>query len=395
MIRQNELYPLEQKVEAIQKPLKQVRNRPKGYYYWDQLIDHIGDSSVIFNGDLTYPRQLEIHLPSDHKKACGFDCFYCAGKNFVKDLGTWEMDGLELMQKLKDKIPYHIYGGSYTEPTLNPYFLAYLAMTKRMNCHFGIHTNGSTLLSLEENQGWLTELCRIATDKTDYLSVSLDAGSTLSHCKTKNVKENYFSRILAGIRLATEIRGTKPAIRMCYLMNQFNSSQKEIDRIVAFAESVGVDSLRFSIPFAHYNQSFDVVKRYRNRVEQGYKNVYYKKIEKHLSKDQSDQPFVFWMSPDFQDIDLFDFKECAYGYYQICWGADGYVYRCTTVSTPTFKKLRLGKITNSFTDFKWMIKQNQVRKFDCTECFRNGGRCNRMGLEINQEWRSTHGNSNC
>ena len=371
-------------MKAVEK--RKVLVRPKGYYYWDQLIEHIGSPDVIFNGELVYPRQFEIHLPSNHKHPCNLNCGYCAGHNFVKALGTWEMDGLELLRQLGNRIPFHIYGGSYTEPILNPYFLTYLAMTKRMGCHFGIHTNGTALLMLENNFGWLTELCRIASDKIDYLSVSLDAGSSSSHCKTKNTNVNYFSQILAGIRLATEVRKTKPAIRMCYLMNQHNSGQKEIDRIVAFAQSVGVDSLRFSIPFAYYNQSFEVVKKYRDNIEQRFKHDFYKKVEKHLSLSQEEQPFVFWMSPDFQDITLYNFKQCAYSYYQVCLGADGFFYRCTTISTPSFKGLRLGKVTNSLKDFKGILRKSQDHNYNCKTCFSMGARGNRMALEINRAY---------
>lgn len=367
-------------------------SRPSVYRYWDQLLEHIGhigDPSVIFDGSLVYPRQLEIHLPSNKKEPCNFDCFYCAGYRFRKDLGDFEMEALELLRKLDGRIPYVIYGGSYTEPITNPYFLTFLHETKRTGCHFGIHTNGSLLKRLEEDQGWITELCRIAGDKTDYLSVSLDAGSTKSHCKTKRVTHDWFSEILDGIRYATELRDEygKPSVRLCYLMNQMNSSQEELDFIVDFAKEVGTDSLRFSIPFAHYAQEFDVVRKYKANVEQRNKGPYYDKVEKHLSKSQSEQPFVFWMSPDLQDVDLFNFDKCAYGYYQICIGADGYVYRCTTVSTPTFKGHRLGKLTSSLDDFNRMIVMNQDPKFNANFCFSQGARCNRMGIEINRTWR--------
>ena len=363
--------------------------RPSGYHYWKQLKEHLGSSSKIFNGKLTYPRQLEIHLPSNHLSPCNFDCFHCAGKKFIKDLGMFEMDGLELLQNLNGAIPYHIYGGSYTEMVNNPYFMTFLHMTKRTNCHFGIHTNGSLLKRLEEEQGWLHELCRIATDKIDYLSVSLDAGAIKSHCLTKNIKHDWFSEILEGVKLATEIRHEKPAIRLCYLMNQFNSSQEEIDSIVQFAKECEVDSLRFSIPFAHYAQDFSIVRKYKWNIEQKHKHPYYMRIKKHLSEHQSEQPFIFWMSPDLQDIDLFDFTQCAYGYYQICLGADGYVYRCTTVSTPTFRHLRLGKTTSSLEQFNRMILANQNPHFNvANECFKHGARCNRMGLEINRAWRN-------
>ena len=360
--------------------------RPSVYRYWDQLLEHIGTSDRIFNGKMVWPRQLELHLPSDHKKACNYDCFYCAGYRFIKDLGIFEMDALELLRRLDGRIPYVIYGGSYTEPILNPYFMAFMAMTKRTGAHFGIHTNGSVMKRLEEDTGWLTELGRIAEDEVDYLSVSLDAGTTESHCKTKGIKHDWFSEILEGIRMAVELKRNGPAVRMCYLMNEMNSNQKEIDSIVRFARDSGVNSLRFSIPFAHYAQDFDAVRKYKWNVEQKFKEPYRKRVEKHLSRDMDERPFIFWMSPDLQDVDLFNFKQCAYGYYQICLGADGYVYRCTTISTPSFAQLRLGKVTADLEEFKKMILRNQSPDFDANTCFKAGGRCNRMGLEINRRY---------
>lgn len=361
-------------------------SRPSVYRYWDQLIDHIGDPSKIFNGELIYPRQLEIHLPSDHKRPCNFDCFYCAGHRFIKDLEPFEMDALEILRKLDGRIPYIIYGGSYTEPITNPYFMAFMAMTKWTGAHFGIHTNGSVMRRLEEDTGWLTELGRLAEDEVDYLSVSLDAGTTESHCKTKGIKHDWFSEILEGIRMAVDLKRKGPAVRMCYLMNQMNSSQKEIDGIVNFARDTGVNSLRFSIPFAHYAQDFDMVRKYKWNVEQRFKEPYRKRVEKHLSREQDERPFIFWMSPNLQDVDLFNFRQCAYGYYQICIGADGYVYRCTTISTPTFKKLRLGKISDNLEDFKKMIRLGQDPNYNANTCFSMGGRCNRMGLSINRRY---------
>lgn len=362
-------------------------NRPNVYRYWDLLLEHIESPDVIFNEERTWPRQFEIHLPCDRKKACNFNCFYCAGFKFIKDLGTFEMDALDLLRKLNGRIPYIIYGGSYTEPITNPYFMAFMAMTKLTGAHFGIHTNGSVMKRLEEDTGWLTELGRIATDEVDYLSVSLDAGTTESHCKTKGIKHDWFNEILDGIRMAVELKRKGPAVRMCYMMNEMNSSQKEIDGIVKFARDTGVNSLRFSIPFAHYAQDFDTVRKYKANVEQKYKDPYRKKVEKHLSKNPDEKPFIFWMSPDLQDVDLFNFKQCAYGYYQICIAADGFYYKCTTVSTPSFSQFRLGKVSNDLEYFKDMIMINQDPDFDANTCFKVGARCNRMGIEICRGYR--------
>ena len=128
--------------------------RPPEYHYWNQLMAHLdNDQRKFFNGQLTYPRQFEIHLPANHKSPCNLQCPHCAGKFFQKDLGTWEMDALELLHKLAGKIPYHIYGGAYTEPLLNPYFMTFLHTTKRYGGHFGIHTNGSLLSKMEDRHG--------------------------------------------------------------------------------------------------------------------------------------------------------------------------------------------------------------------------------------------------
>ena len=97
--------------------------RPDGYQYIDILKNHVGgDFGNIFNGEkLIYPRQMEVHLPGDRTTPCNFNCYYCQGKLLNQPLGQWEEKGLRLMEQLKGKIPYYIYGGAYVEPLLNKY----------------------------------------------------------------------------------------------------------------------------------------------------------------------------------------------------------------------------------------------------------------------------------
>jgi len=373
--------------------------RPRQYRYWDLLLKHLkGDTSVFFNGELVYPRQFEIHLPGDHLRPCNLYCPHCAGKFFQKDLGTWEMDGLELLNKLKGKIPYHIYGGAYTEPLLNPYYMAYLHTTKRHGNHFGIHTNGSLLLKLEEQQGWLTELNRISTDDVDYLSVSLDAGFPWSWAKTKGTKkEGIFNEIIAGLRRAVEIRkerGEGHAIRLCYLISPYSDSPENFGAIVNIAREIGLDSLRFSIPFGCYNQSFDKIREYKKEREVSMTDVYEERLAQYLSKSQDEKPYIFYTGPEFTDIDKFDFKQCLYPYYQITFGADGYAYKCSTTATPTMKVCRLGKITNNLDEFHELLKKNANPDWNANTCFSRGARCNRMGLSINRKYRDLKNKQN-
>ncbi|TRZ52681.1 radical SAM protein [bacterium] len=363
--------------------------RPAEYQYWNHLMTHLhGDNQAFFNGKLYYPRQFEIHLPGNHIRPCDLQCPHCAGKYVQKDLGTWEMDGLDLLNKLQGKIPYHIYGGNYTEPLLNTYFMTYLQMTKKYGNHFGIHTNGTMLYRLEEQFGWLTELNRISTDKVDYLSISLDAGSPRSWGKTKGTRNEYlFSEIIQGVRRAVAIRkntGKGHAIRLCYLISPWSGSPEEFKTIIETAKEIGVDSLRFSIPFAPYNQSFDKIRKYKVDCELPMTDVYEHQLESYLSKSEKERPYIFYTGPEFTDIDKFDFQKCIYCYYQITYGADGYAYKCSTTATPTMAMCRLGKITNDPEEFNQLILRNANPNWNTDTCFSKGARCNRMGLEINR-----------
>lgn len=364
-------------------------SRPPEYRYWNQLLEYLkSDIDVFFCGELVYPRQFEIHLPGDHIHPCHLRCSHCAGKYFQKDLGTWEAEGLELLDKLEGKIPYHIYGGAYTEPLNNPYYMAFLNMTKKYGNHFGIHTNGSLLAWLEENMGWLTELNRISTDRIDYLSVSLDAGFPWSWAKTKGtLHEEQFNQIVKGLRIAVKIRekaGKGHAIRLCYLISPHSDSPENFGAIVHTARDIGLDSLRFSIPFGCYNQSFDKIREYKRDREVPMGSVYAERLAPYLSESQDERPYIFYTGPEFTDIDAFDFRHCIYGYYQITYGADGYVYKCSTTATPTMAMCRLGKITSDTDEFRKMILKNQSSGWATYVCFSRGARCNRMGLEINR-----------
>lgn len=359
------------------------------YRYYDQLIKHIGTADKIFNGELVYPRQLEIHLPGNHIKPCNLHCPHCAGKYFDKSLDRWEMKALDILDQLKGAVPYHIYGGAYTEPLLNPYFMAFLAMTKKHGNHFGIHTSGVLLNMLEENLGFLTELNNLSTDSEDYLSISLDAGSPESWGRTKGTRDiELFYEIIDGIASATAIRSDKPghAVRVCYLITDKNDSEKDIEYIVKQMKILKVDSLRFSIPFGNYNQAFDKVREYKRNTEIPLNYKYEEILAPYLSQDVNEKPYIFYTGPEFTDIDKFTFTHCAYGYYQITLGADGYIYKCSTTATPTMKFCRLGLVTDDIENFNKMIRRNQDIRWNANICFENGARCNRMGLEINTEY---------
>lgn len=365
--------------------------RPAEYRYTDSLKEHLGgDFSRIFNGELIYPRQIEIHLPSNHLKSCAFHCGHCAGKLFEKSLGNWEMQGIELLQALKGKIPYHMYGGAYTEPIMNPYLMTYLNLTKKYNNHFGIHTSGCNFLVLEKELGFLTELNRISTDRIDYISISLDAGTPESWAKTKGSNDSsIFHNIIEAMRLSVEIRnetGKGHSVRFCYLISPFSDTIHDFENITSIIKEIGADSLRFSIPFASYNQPFEKVREYKHNREIPMNDIYQERLKPYLSKSRDEKPYIFYTGYEFTDIDRFTFKKCPYPYFQITCGADGNVYKCSTTASPSMPFSQLGKMTGDLDEFNKLILKNQNPNWDTNICFSHGGRCNRMGLEINTDY---------
>jgi pyruvate-formate lyase-activating enzyme len=363
--------------------------RLENYQYLNIIYDHIDrDISKIFSGELIFPRQLEVHLPGDGKTPCNFGCFYCQGGTLEQGLGKWEEKGLRIVEQLKGRIPYFIYGGAYTEPLMNQYFPDYLKLTKKYGNNFGIHSNGSLFADLEQKNGLCSLINNIATSSLDYVSFSLDAGSIESHCKIKNVKEDWFTKITEGIKILSKIRGNKdyPAIRVCYLMNKFNSSEDEIKNIITMMKELKVDSLRFSVPYFLYGKSFDKVKKYRNSHEIPFGKKAELLLKPYLSNDFSEKPYIFYHPPEFQDVDKMVFKQCIYSYYQITFAADGWIYKCSSTASPTFKFARLGEITDDFEKFKEMVIKNHDPDYNARTCFNNGARCNRIALEINDAW---------
>ena len=368
--------------------------RPRGYRYWERLKSHLGhDARKIFNGSLIYPRQLEIHLPGNGKIGCNFNCPWCQGSELVQPLGYWEEEGLKLLHNLKGVIPLHVYGGAYTEPMLNDYMLEYLETTKQYGNQFGIHTNGSQLLRREEQEGFLSKLVEIANGENDYMSISLDAGFADTHTKSKRLKKTYFYNIINGLRRISRIRGNKkyPALRVVYLLNDDNSSPEEIANIISIGKLLKLDSIRFSIPYELYGRPFAQVREYKQASETPYAKKYHDILKQYIdTQSANSKPFIFWIPPEFQDVDEMNYTQCVYSYYQITLAADGWVYKCSSTASPSFKFCRLGKITSDLNKFNDMIVRNHNPDWNPSICFEHGARCNRMAIELNNMWRDEY-----
>lgn len=364
--------------------------RLKGYNYTKIFTDHLGnDKNNVFNGKLIYPRQMEIHLPADRKTPCNFKCNYCQGGSVSHLLDNWEPKALKVLDIVGNKIPFHIFGGVYTEPLMNEYLPDFISLTTKHNINFGIHTNGSLFTKLEDDISFCTKLINEAKSESDYISISLDGASPKSHSFIKNVKEDFFTRIMEGIKLLCDIRGNKafPKIRVTYLMQKKNSDPDEINLLVDNLLSYGIDSLRFSIPYAHYGRSHEKVKEYKRKFEDKFGPEAYNIVKKHIPKS-NEKTKIFWFGAENQDVTRMNFKECIYSYYQITFAADGNVYKCSSTAAPEFLHTNLGKVPSTVKEFEELILKNHDKLFNAKNCWINGARCNRIALEINDQWRN-------
>ena len=71
------------------------------------------------------------------------------------------------------------------------------------------------------------------------------------------------------------------------------------------------------------------------------------------------------------------------------------MYKCSAISAPNMKHLRLGKSTDDIEEFKKMCLKNYDPNFNAQEgCFAHGGRCNRMAVECNRKYRDWRENNN-
>jgi MoaA/NifB/PqqE/SkfB family radical SAM enzyme len=361
--------------------------RPENYNYYDNLIKHVGSDYKFFDGEFVYPRQLEIHLPADTYRHCNLRCSFCQGSNYTRELGNWELEGLDLLNNLAGAIPYHIYGGAYTEPLMNLHLLTYLSTTKKWGNKFGIHTNGVLLNTLQKEFMFITRLSELATDAEDYISISLDGGVATDWAKAKNVENlNLFVHAIKGIYKLGELK-KKYSLRLCFLISKHTGNYENFREAVYLAKAAGADSLRFSIPYAIYNQKFDKLEKYRDKVEKPLHNKYYPMLQEFLSKSTDEKPYIFYVDPVTTSVDQYTFSKCIYSYYQITLGADGYFYKCSAVAAPDAKEHRLGKIGSELWYFNDVVARSYDKNFDCKKmCFSKGLRCNRMAIECNQAY---------
>ncbi len=365
---------------------------PLSYRYADLLKLHIqqqtGGHFKPFDGTLVFPRQFEIHLSNTKRLPCNVKCEHCQGRNLDRVIEPFDDKVFPIIEKLNGRIPMFVLSGAYSEPTLNERCIELIELIKKTGSHFGLHTNGTMLAGLEKRNSFVTRMID-ASDKDDYMTLALDAGSPDSFAKCKKVDGRLFDSAIAALRIVNDIRSkarrSTLVVRITYLLNQYNSTEQEIANVVRLMKEAQVDSLRFAVPYDPYGTPLKECLEYKFGHEVPFFRANFLKVKPFISKRQDDKPFIFVMPPETQDVEKIDFHHCFYGYFMINLGAVGLLYRCSAVAAPQYASShRLGPMTDDIDIFSGMIIGNQKKHFDPMSCcLPHGARCNRASININ------------
>jgi MoaA/NifB/PqqE/SkfB family radical SAM enzyme len=341
-----------------------------------------------FDGNPVLPRQLEVHVPNDGPQPCNLHCKHCQGNRVDQPMAKFDDTLLQLIEDLAGRVSLFVFSGAYVEPTLNRHLIEFIEVAKATNSQFGLHTHGGLLKSLDRELSFVSRICG-AADGSDYVTVSLDAGCGDSYAKTKRVDPTHFDAVVDGLDLLVRTRESLdrpgPRIRVTYLLNKWNSGRDEIVHAAEIARRLRVDSLRFSIPYAPYGTPYDASIRYKQHHEVSFYAEVVDRLAGVLSENPDDRPFVSFLPPDAQDVENCFTHHCAYGYFQITTGSDGYLYRCSSTASPSFPEHRLGRLPATADQLVELVGRNQDGAFDpMTRCKPCGARCNRAAIDVNQ-----------
>jgi organic radical activating enzyme len=372
-----------------------------GDHYADLLIKHMGGVRP-FNGHVVLPRAVEFHLSNDTGKGCNLNCVHCQGQRMRSARVNVDQAIIEFIKALNGLIPLFIISGNFTEPTLNKNLLFILETIKQFRGHFGLHTNGTLLYDLETNEKFLTKIYKIS-DPADYISIAIDAGTPSTFARTKGIKRSigfhYWKRFMLALRELQKLREVSPGdrqrhlrVHITYLLNRMNSSEAELQNFTAAMQIMGVDTLRFSVPYPPFGTSIEDCLEYQQRYADPFYARVAPRLKRLLSTDPAEKTRVFALSPETQDVGHLTFHRCYHPYFMLAVGADGYFYPCSAVAGKRFEFLRLGEMVDNIDAFQRLVIDIQGLEFDPQQiCFPHGARCTRAGMEINEAFDKMYG----
>jgi len=255
-----------------------------------------------------------------------------------------------------------------------------ISVVKDHKIIYGIHTK---LLQIQDRL--IDLLVTGGREGEDYISISLDAGDSATYNQVHSIpRGNVFEKVLDNIRrIAQAGKRGLPKIVATYLLDDNNSDEETLSKVIERCSQIGVEYLRFSIPQLPYCSNGDG----------DYGLISMKKLSdarEFIQKQQkvNSAPLEILFTDFPHESITFGLKKrvlpCHARWMFPAIGIDGFLYPCCQVATEEFKELRIADLSKvGFWDSFYAYEYQKDRMF----MLNSNCKCDRKALEVNTKLR--------
>lgn len=333
---------------------------------------HFGSLATLAAGQQPNP----VHVLCVLSDLCSHDCTFClfraSGYETSKEFGIINKSGVAIKNPNR-MIPFNkaieivddchrmgvkafeFTGGG--EPTLHPQFDDILHRTLDTGMQIGMITHGANLPPAR-----IESLAH-----TEWIRISLDAGTKETYAKTHRVDGRTFDRVIANIAFLADARNlakTSMHIGVSFVTTKFNFH--EMSTAAKLAKDSGADSFRISAEFSP--EGIDVFDGLESIISAAAAEV-------EAMQTESFRVFNHWSTKtSVHDSGRPDYRQCWYQHLTAFIGGNQKVYRCCRTSYQ--ERGLIGSLENQSFEQLWN-SESKKRLFDyfdargCTNCHVN------------------------
>ena len=329
----------------IEKQIQKYKFSTNYFESPEQLKNDIINKKVI-------PHQVEFQPGPQGKKICWLSCPYCYGESAEN---TQERPSTERLVKILNEIADGgvkkvTFAGWATDPLNSKSIDDLLETALKRKMIFGFNTK-----PIKVSDRFVNILKDNEIDAQSWISLSIDSGSNEIFNKVHGMKTKaaLYDKVLINVNRIKEANmpERKFDVSAAYLLNKFNSSQKEIERFILDFKSAGCNLLRFS--FAQPPRGLANKKNIETVPLVYEKNQIIKELRDWIYSFDSESCKILVVDPDSEN-DIF-YKNrtlpCVARFIYPTVGFDGRLYQCSQSAAPNFKETEIGDLkTKKFWD---------------------------------------------
>lgn len=310
------------------------------------------------------PHQVEFQPGPQGKKICWLSCPYCYGESAL-DSGD-RLSGERLVKIINEVsemgVKKVIFAGWATDPLNSKYIDPMFKAAVDNNLIFGFNTK-----PIKVSNNFLETLYDPGVMKESYMSLSIDSGSNEIFNKVHgmNTKAPLYDKCLENTKniCKANLSEKKIDVSAAYLVNRYNSSEKEIMKFINEFRDAGCNLLRFTFaqpPRGKVKENIDTVPT-KEECEK-----YTILLNKIVKSEDSISCKIIFIDAD-KENNLFRKPRtlpCVARFVYPTVGFDGRLYHCSQSAAPNFKEIELGNLkNNSFKELYYNYKITNFKKY--------------------------------